>query len=254
MALIGDIIEHPVLIEYLAGASNYTWLHFQNGRRQLISKPLRYFEERLPDFVRVHKTALINPNYVRHWQAPPRRRMAGSVQMASNVVLPVGRRRWTDVAQILNSLASAPTDAPAPVHYRSVICLTNDQTKALLLQQTIEQQCPDCQAYCLSNGDSLPDLVRVLPNHERPALILLDARTSLVGRLATLRMLKSDPATASIPTLLLVSPDAPDVVEKGYAEQANSVVPVSAHNGEFVQAISRLIHYWLVITRLPERQ
>ncbi|WP_020601046.1 LytTR family DNA-binding domain-containing protein [Spirosoma panaciterrae] len=49
----------------LQGESNYTWLHLQaSSRPMLIAKNLKWFEEMLPDFVRVHKSDLINPSFV----------------------------------------------------------------------------------------------------------------------------------------------------------------------------------------------
>ncbi len=73
---INESIHQPALLLYLTGANNYTWLQFQSGKRVLLAKSLTYFTERLPQFVRVHKTALINPAYVTELE-PPLRAHAG---------------------------------------------------------------------------------------------------------------------------------------------------------------------------------
>jgi two-component system LytT family response regulator len=46
--------------------SNYTWVHFDNQPKILISKPLKYFEDMLQEygFIRVHQSHLANLNFV----------------------------------------------------------------------------------------------------------------------------------------------------------------------------------------------
>ncbi|MFD2569586.1 LytTR family transcriptional regulator DNA-binding domain-containing protein [Spirosoma soli] len=262
MGLIRETIQYPVLITYMTGANNYTWLNFRDGRRQLVSKSLSYFERHLPGFLRVHKTALVNPQYVRDWQEPPRRRMAGTIRMQGNIELPVGRRRWDDVVQQL--LAAEENQQPVAVaesEYRSIIFQTNEQTKALLFQETLEKQCPDCLVHTVKPKVPLPELIRILPDNELPVLILLDASTDPGERLSTLQRLKVEPRTAFIPTLLLVTENANDIIEKAYARKANSVVPIAypekgsqhaaGQHTLFVQKVTQLARYWLSVTALP---
>ncbi|GAB3939771.1 hypothetical protein GCM10028805_00680 [Spirosoma harenae] len=60
--------ERPILLNRiirLQGFGNYTWLHLQAPNKpMLVAKSLKWFEELLPDFVRVHKSDLINPCFV----------------------------------------------------------------------------------------------------------------------------------------------------------------------------------------------
>jgi len=251
MGLIRDILEHPVLIEYMSGANNYTWLYFQDGRELLISKPLRYFEKQLPDFIRVHKTALVNPQYIQELQVPPRRRMAGAVRMSSEVVLPVGRRRWIDLEKNSPVNKVEPIEMSIRKSRRPVFYLTEDEAKALLFRQTVEDQYPNYIVHCLDQDMRLPELLNGLPDSELPALILLDARTAGSSQIRRLNLLKSDPRTALIPTLLLVNSTAREEVDYGYAEKANSVVMVPEQNNAFVSTINRLTHYWLTVMELP---
>jgi CheY-like chemotaxis protein len=257
MGLIYEIIQYPVLIVYLAGANNYTWLHFTDGRKQLVSKPLSYFEKRFPTFLRVHKTTIINPQYVWDWQCPLRRRMAGTIRMQGGTVLPVGRRRWQEVIKKLTFSEQKEAELEGQHHYRSVIFLTDDEAKALLLRQSLEQQCLDCLVHIIKPTVPLAELMQTLPDNELPVLILIDARTGVTDRLATLHQLKKERRTAFIPALLLIDENAGDVIEKGYAAKANSVVPVpnqasSNHHTMFVEVLAQVIRYWLSVTALPE--
>ncbi|WP_223834031.1 LytTR family DNA-binding domain-containing protein [Spirosoma profusum] len=65
--------ESPIplnTIVRLQGFGNYSWLHRQVHKPLLIAKSLIWFEQLLPDFVRVHKSDLINPGYVQSLANP----------------------------------------------------------------------------------------------------------------------------------------------------------------------------------------
>lgn len=53
-------------IVYCKGDGPYTFFHLSNGEKELISKPLKYYEELLsaPHFLRTHQSYLVNRNYV----------------------------------------------------------------------------------------------------------------------------------------------------------------------------------------------
>lgn len=61
----GFVIESLNQILYCKGDSNYTKIYTLRGKEYLASKTLRYFEELMPAcFQRVHKSYLVNLNYV----------------------------------------------------------------------------------------------------------------------------------------------------------------------------------------------
>ena len=52
-------------IVYISAADDYSEVHLANGKLSLVSQRLRRWEERLPDtFVRVHRSTLVNLNFV----------------------------------------------------------------------------------------------------------------------------------------------------------------------------------------------
>ncbi|WP_437920568.1 LytR/AlgR family response regulator transcription factor [Sphingobacterium sp. LRF_L2] len=53
-------------IVYCKGDGPYTFFFLQDGRKELISKPLKYYEELLPSpyFLRTHQSYLVNRRYV----------------------------------------------------------------------------------------------------------------------------------------------------------------------------------------------
>jgi DNA-binding LytR/AlgR family response regulator len=60
------LVANIVLLE---GSVNYTILYMQDGKTKLISHTLKFFETFLKThgFLRVHRSCLINPNYVQHY-------------------------------------------------------------------------------------------------------------------------------------------------------------------------------------------
>ena len=46
------------------GQGNYSWVYFTHQPRYLLATTLKRVETQLPGFIRVHKSALINPSYV----------------------------------------------------------------------------------------------------------------------------------------------------------------------------------------------
>ena len=52
-------------IEYLTGSENYSFVHAKGVQRPfIVSRSLKYMEEKLPTFLRIHKRALVNPAHV----------------------------------------------------------------------------------------------------------------------------------------------------------------------------------------------
>lgn len=58
-------------LAYLEGYGNYTTLHLANGQKMLSCRNLKQFEEVLlsyPNFVRIHKSFVVNRAFVRGFQ------------------------------------------------------------------------------------------------------------------------------------------------------------------------------------------
>ena len=58
-------IQDIQALNCLTGNGNYTWVEFVGEKKPvLVSQTLKHFERQLPDFIRVSKSVLLNPNYV----------------------------------------------------------------------------------------------------------------------------------------------------------------------------------------------
>ncbi|KAB7729385.1 LytTR family transcriptional regulator [Rudanella paleaurantiibacter] len=263
MQFIHDLLEHPSLLAYFSGANNYTWLQFRNGERRLLAKPLTYFEERLPGFVRIHKTALINPVFVDEVQSPPGPKMAGAVRMKDGTQLPVSRRRWRDVQQTLcrpgpvlpeaPTVTPEPTGRPAPYQPpqpRLLALMTGDAL--LLTRECIETADIACTLQALEHGAGLANTLLLRPAATWPSLILMDARFSRPDRVLTLRTLKTHPQLRAIPVVWLAGSEQDTM--QAYQLDANSVVVVPDDPASFTRLVRQLCTYWLTVVQLPPEE
>ncbi|ADB39115.1 response regulator transcription factor [Spirosoma linguale] len=269
MSIINPALERPELIAYFLGANNYSWLHFRNGEKKLLSKPISYLEGRLPGFIRVHKTALINPDYVQSLHRPLRQKMAGKIQLQSGETFPVSRRRWNQVAQSLGEHLS-PGNNEEPLQesvylddarptseqsnlgrsVASLFLVTSDEQNAFLARQVITKNWPDYRVETIPKSIHLPELLDDLAQSELPVLVFLDARSDTLERLQTLQRLKNDPRLCRVPVVLLALPTDKSVIE-GYERQANSVITMKEGDMAFAQVIDRICQFWLKIAELP---
>lgn len=260
MSIIKPAIQYPVLIAYLSGANNYTWLIFRNGEKKLLAKPISYLEEQLAGFIRIHKTTLINPDCVEQLHHPPRPKMAGAVQLEGGVVLPVSRRRWSRVSEQLHlqfadhaSRALSPALVPvstAATARKGIVAVTDDDVSRLLLRRIFEQKWPYHPLHVLAQRDNITPLFEQLPEAKLPVLIVLDARTATPERLRTLERLKEHRQLRQIPVVLLVSATGRAVVN-GYQRRANSVICLPDDHAAFSEAIERIGQFWLQTAALP---
>ena len=111
-----QLIGHPqpILLRsivWLEGDANYTRVHFQHGTFSMVTQPLHWFEQNL-NFIRVHRSAIINPAYVQ--QFVQKKGRSGWIQLHDNTVVPVSRDRLEYTAARLLA-ANEPQSPPEQV-------------------------------------------------------------------------------------------------------------------------------------------
>jgi len=102
----GGRIVFPVTdLMFIPATGNYSWLHWNDGQRILLSRTLKYYEPQLPDgwFVRPHRSCLVTIHYIERMEYLYRDK-GGLLHLRSGAVLPVSRRRWEAIREIIQSL------------------------------------------------------------------------------------------------------------------------------------------------------
>ncbi len=85
-----------------------------------------------------------------------------------------------------------------------------------------------------------------------PTVILLDLKLPRLDGLGVLRKLREDARTRHLPVVVLTSSSQDADVIASYNLGANSYVRKPVEFGEFVEAVSSLGLYWMVLNRAPQ--
>lgn len=88
------------------------------------------------------------------------------------------------------------------------------------------------------------------PNHE-PKLILLDLKMPKVGGLEVLAAVRADEKTKHIPVVILTSSKEDPDIDACYRLGVNSYIVKPVEFDNFVEAVSALGFYWLLLNHVP---
>jgi DNA-binding LytR/AlgR family response regulator len=90
-------------IKYVKGADVYTEIYLRNDGKELHDKTLNELSRLLPEnFVRIHKSFIVDVNAIKNLDIQGGGRYA--VELGSQEVLPVGRKRYNELKKKLDSL------------------------------------------------------------------------------------------------------------------------------------------------------
>jgi two-component system, LytTR family, response regulator len=82
----------------LEGNVNYTLLHFDNGKKKLLSHTLSYYQQQLltENFIRVHRAFLVNQLHIVDYDLT-----SGKILMGNQCVVNISRRRLKNFSVIV---------------------------------------------------------------------------------------------------------------------------------------------------------
>lgn len=84
-----------------------------------------------------------------------------------------------------------------------------------------------------------------------PKVVLLDLRLPKIDGLEVLKRLRGDPRTRLLPVVILTSSKEDRDVVEAYELGANSYIPKPVEFDPFMETVSKLGLYWLVVNRPP---
>ncbi|MFD1139773.1 LytTR family DNA-binding domain-containing protein [Larkinella insperata] len=54
-------------LTHLSSCDNYTYLHYKDGSKKLMSRTLKEWQQRLPHFLRIGRRFLVAPDHITGW-------------------------------------------------------------------------------------------------------------------------------------------------------------------------------------------
>jgi two-component system response regulator len=86
-----------------------------------------------------------------------------------------------------------------------------------------------------------------------PKLVLLDLQLPKMGGLEVLKVIRECPRTQLLPVVILTSSDERQDLITSYRLGANSYIRKPVDFSRFVDAIQKLVNYWVVMNLTPEK-
>jgi len=96
----GYTLEKLKNIVYCQADKNYCIIHTITGKKIIVTKPLKFIAEMLPvdSFFRIHKTYLINLNYIENIN----KSAGGQVVMSGDIIIPIASTHYTELIERIN--------------------------------------------------------------------------------------------------------------------------------------------------------
>lgn len=88
-------------------------------------------------------------------------------------------------------------------------------------------------------------------DYSLPLLVLLDLDIPKVKGEEVLRQVKSDPATSSIPVVVITVSTSEEQMRQVYRLGANSFIIKAMNFVKYSLTIAEVVHYWLLVNDLP---
>ena len=89
--------------------------------------------------------------------------------------------------------------------------------------------------------------------HPRPGIVLLDLNLPGLDGRDVLKQIKSSPATATLPVVVMTGSSDRKDIDSCYAAGANSYLVKPGNLDAFTKAICRIRNYWFDLIALPAR-
>ena len=136
-----------------------------------------------------------------------------------------------------------------------IILVEDDDGHALLVEKNLRRAGVDNPFLRLRDGQEALDYFFADSNTRDAAfdnpVVLLDVNMPKIDGVEVLRQLKADPATASLPVIMLTTTDDPREIARCYELGCNIYVTKPVEYGSFVEAVRRL-GFFLQVIKLPQ--
>jgi len=146
--------------------------------------------------------------------------------------------------------------ASLPARQIEVLLVEDDPGDVLMTKEAFEDYKLSNQLHVVNDGAEAMDFLRREGAHAdapRPDLVLLDLNLPRMDGREVLQAIKSDPALASIPVVVLTTSEAEEDVLRSYDLHANAYVTKPVDFDRFIQVVRQIDEFFVTVVRLPTR-
>ncbi|MFG3231363.1 response regulator [Streptomyces antibioticus] len=146
------------------------------------------------------------------------------------------------------------TSAATPV---DVLLVEDDPGDELMTREAFEDNKIGNTLHVVRDGEEALDFIYQRGAHTgapRPDLILLDLNLPKYDGRQVLEKIKSDPALAHIPVVVLTTSAAEEDILRSYKLHANAYVTKPVDLDQFIAAVRQIDDFFVQVVRLPRAQ
>jgi CheY-like chemotaxis protein len=143
-----------------------------------------------------------------------------------------------------------------PARQIEVLLVEDDPGDVLMTREAFEDYKVTNQLHVVQDGaDAMAFLRREgeFADAPRPDLVLLDLNLPRMDGREVLQAIKSDPALASIPVVVLTTSEAEEDVLRSYSLHANAYVTKPVDFERFIDVVRQIDDFFVTVVRLPLR-
>jgi len=136
-----------------------------------------------------------------------------------------------------------------------ILLVEDNPQDAELIQRALRKNNLANRLFVIEDGAEALDFIFCQRNYadremsDSPKVILLDVKLPKLNGLEVLREIKANPVTRRIPVVMLTSSREDPDIQKAYQLGANSYVVKPVEFDAFVDTMSRLGFYWLLVNQ-----
>jgi CheY-like chemotaxis protein len=138
----------------------------------------------------------------------------------------------------------------------SVLLVEDDPGDLLLIREAFADHKVGNVLFSVSDGVEAMKFVRgegEYADAERPDLVLLDLNLPRKSGVEVLAEIKSDPALATIPVIVLTTSEAEEDILRSYAMHANAYITKPVDFERFREIVHQIDDFFIGIVKLPPR-
>ena len=146
---------------------------------------------------------------------------------------------------------NAKVDSSRAAPHKEILLVEDNPDDAELTRIAFAEAGGECRLRVVTDGAEAVAYLQGCTPAELPALVLLDLNLPKLNGREVLQAIRAEPATRSLPVVVLTTSAEPFDVDKVYELGANSYIQKPVDFARFVEVVRQIGLYWLALNQPP---